>query len=221
MTDSPPQASRKPTNHRARYFKNDAPLTRRDPYKQLVASLDRIVTNTPPETVPPAGGLYYGPVSIGYLFFVLHRIYPDMQIREMPLDQWSAAYLKRAKDNMMNYPGPEKDRCGVSDDIMTLVAIDSAITRDTDLVNELCNFADTITEPEACNEWLYGRAGYLYLLRMVKVCFADDPKVKEKIDDTADEVIDEIMESSRPWKWHGKAYGSSRCVPQIVEGEAN
>jgi hypothetical protein len=128
------------------------------------------------------------------------------------MDEWAAAYLKQAKDNMMAYPGPEKDKCGVSDDIMSLVAIDAASTRDVELVRELCDFADIVTEPDACNEWLYGRAGYLYLLRMVKVCFADEPKVKGMIDDTADEIIDEIMESPRPWKWHGKAYGMALFV---------
>jgi hypothetical protein len=194
-------------SHRKRYFKNDLPPTRRDPHKQLLASLDRLVTNYPPESVPPGGGLYYGPVSIAYLFFVLERMYPDMTVKEDGLLIWSAAYLKQAKDNMMAYPGPEKNKCGVSDDIMAMLAIDAASTRDTDLVKELCDFADVTTELDACNEWLYGRAGYLYLLRFVKLCFADDPKVKEMIDDTADEVIDEIMESTRPWKWHGKAYG--------------
>ena len=88
-----------------------------------------------------------------------------------------------------------------------MVAMDAASTRDADLVKDLCDFADITTDPQAGNEWLYGRAGYLYLLRLVKVCFADDPAVKEMIDETADEVIDEIMETPRPWKWHGKAYG--------------
>jgi len=79
---------------------------------------------------------------------------------------------------------------------------------------------------DASNEWLYGRAGYLYLLRFVKVCFADDSKVKELIDETADEVIDEIVESTRPWKWHGKAYlgavhGSIGVITQIVLTDSN
>lgn len=195
------------SSHKKRYFKNDLPPTRRDPYKQLLASLDRLVTNYPPESVPPGGGLYYGPVSIAYLFFVLERMYPEMTVKDEGLVVWSTAYLKQAKDNMMAYPGPEKNKCGVSDDIMAMLAIDAASTRDIDLVKELCDFADVTTELDACNEWLYGRAGYLYLLRFIKLCFADDPKVKEMIDDTADEVIDEIMESTRPWKWHAKAYG--------------
>jgi hypothetical protein len=207
MSERPNKGS-KPEQQHPRYFKNDAPLKRRDPYKQLVASLNRLLTTHPPQTVTPGGGLYYGPVSIGYLFFVLERIYPEMIVQEQSLAVWSAAYLKQAKDNMMAYPGPEREKCGVSDDIMALIAIDAASTKDSELVRDLCDFADVTTEPGACNEWLYGRAGYLYLLRVVKVCFADDVEAKQLIDETADEVIDEIMESPRPWKWHGKAYGT-------------
>jgi hypothetical protein len=197
-----------------RYFKNDTPLAKRDPHKQLLASLERIVTKYPPDSVAPGGGFYHGPVSIGYLFFVLDRIYGEgtVQIQELDLGIWAAAYLKRAKDTMMTYPGPDKDRCGISTDIMCLLAIDAASTRDKDLVRELCDFADVVTERDACNEWLYGRAGYLYLLRFVRYNFTDDPEVKAMIDETADEVIDEIMESSKPWRWHGKAYGKWHCT---------
>jgi hypothetical protein len=202
--------------HRARFFKNDLPYNSRDPKKQLIASLTRLLENHPPQSIPPGGGLYYGPVSIAYLFFVLQRIYPDMDLEGQPLGVWAAAYLKHAQDHMKDYPGPEKNRCGVNDDIMAMVAIDAASTRDPELVKDLCDFADVVTEPDASNEWLYGRAGYLYLLRFVKVCFADDPQVKEMIDETADEVIDEIVESQRPWKWHGKAYREFQAPAQMV-----
>jgi lantibiotic modifying enzyme len=104
---------------------------------------------------------------------------------------------------------------------MAMIAIDAASTRDADLVKDLCDFADVTTDEESGNEWLYGRAGYLYLLRFVKVCFADDVEVKQLIDDTADDVIDAIMVTPRPWKWHGKAYlgavhGMIGIITQIV-----
>jgi hypothetical protein len=38
-----------------RYFANDAALSRRDPYKQLVATLTHIVTKYPPDSVKPGG----------------------------------------------------------------------------------------------------------------------------------------------------------------------
>jgi Lanthionine synthetase C-like protein len=215
-----------PSTHRPRHFRNDQELKKRDPYKQLVASLTRLVKDYPPKTVPPGGGIYYGPVSIAYLFFVLQRMYSDLEIGGYPLETWAAQYLKHAQSHMKEYPGPSLSRCGVSDDIMTMLAIDAASTRDPELVTELCNFADIISDPEAGNEWLYGRSGYLYLLRFVKVCFADDPKVKEVINDTEDEVIEAIMDTPRPWKWHGKAYvgavhGAIGIITQIVLTDVN
>jgi hypothetical protein len=192
---------------KTRYFKNSAQMTRRDPHKQLIQSLTRIVTVHPPDSVPPGGGFYYGPVSVAYLFFVLSGMYKDLEVEGHTLDVWSAAYLRRAGEHMKKYPGPETNRCGVSDDVMALVAMDAVSTQDAELVKELCDFADVVTEDTAENEWLYGRAGYLYLLRFVKKWFPNNKEVWQIIDDTADEVIDLMMISPRPWKWHGKAYG--------------
>ncbi|KAK5256871.1 hypothetical protein BJ546DRAFT_983324 [Cryomyces antarcticus] len=205
-----------------RYFRNDAEqLARRDPHKQLIASLTRLVTQYPPASIPPGGGLYYGPISIAYLFMVLQSEYPNFTIEEYPMGTWSAVYLKQAQDHMKEYSGPTTKRCGVSDDIMALLAIGAASAKDADMAQELCDYAAVVTDEEAGNEWLYGRAGYLYLLRLVKASFADDKKVQDLLDDTADEVIEGIMETSRPWKWHGKAYvgavhGAIGIITQIV-----
>ncbi len=212
----------------ARYFRNDAPLSRRDPHKQLIASLTRLVTDYPPASIPPGGGLYFGPVSIAYLFFILQPVYQDLEIEGRPMGAWSAAYLQQAQDHMGEYPGPSTRRCGVSDDIMALLALGAALAKDADLAQELCAYAAVTTDPAAGDEWLYGRAGYLYLLRLVRASFAtpdvdDDAgkRVRRMLADTADEVVEAIMESGRPWKWHGKAYvgavhGSVGIVTQIV-----
>lgn len=208
--------------HKTRFFKNNSKkLIRRDPKKQLVQSLTRIITEHPPDSVPPGGGLYYGPVSVAYLFFVLSGLYKELEVEGYTLDVWSAAYLRRAGEHMKKYPGPEANRCGVSDDVMALVAMDAVSTQDTELVKELCDFADIVTMDDAENEWLYGRAGYLYLLRFVKKWFPDNKEVEQEIDNTADEIIDLIMVSPRPWKWHGKAYvgavhGAIGIITQIV-----
>ncbi|KAE9974698.1 hypothetical protein BLS_002943 [Venturia inaequalis] len=207
----PPAAA----THRPRHFRDDAKEPRsRDAFKQLVASLKRLVNEHPPDSVEPG-------VSIAYLFFVLQRVYEELEIEGYKLGIWAAQYLRHAQLHMKEYPGPDTQRCGVSDDIMAMIAIDAASTRDAELVKDLCDFADITADEESGNEWLYGRAGYLYLLRFVKVCFADDAEVKQLIDDTADDVIDAIMATPRPWKWHGKAYlgavhGMIGIITQVV-----
>jgi hypothetical protein len=209
------------SQHRPRYFRNDAPVSRRDPHNQLMASLERLVTTYPPDKVEPGGGFYYGPVSVAYLFFALHRLYPDVELANYPLNTWSAAYLEQAEAAMKTYPGPTPSRCGVSDDIMTLLALYAASAKDKDTVKELCDYAGVAMESDASSEWLYGRAGYLYILRVVKQFFPDNKEVKDMINDAADDVIDAIMETPRPWKWHGKAYvgavhGMIGIITQIV-----
>ncbi len=204
-----------------RYFRNDAELSRRDPYKQLLASLNRLITEHPPHKVPPGGGLYYGPISVAYLFYALHQMYPDMLLDDYPMNTWSAAYVEQAQSHIKQYKGPSPSKCGISDDIMSLLALYAITAKDPDTVKELCDFAAVTIEPEAANEWLYGRAGYLYLLRLIRGAFADDNEITDLIEDTTDEVIDNIMASSRPWKWHGKAYvgaahGAIGIITQIV-----
>jgi len=204
-----------------RYFRNDATPSRRDAYRQLQASLNRLITEYPPHHVPPGGGLYYGPISVAYLFYALHKIYPDMLLDEYALNTWSAAYIEQAQASIKQYKGPSPSKCGVSDDIMSLLALYAVTAKDPDTVRELCDFAAVTIEPDASNEWLHGRAGFLYLLRLVRGAFTDNREITELIEDTTDEVIDNIMASSRPWKWHSKAYvgavhGAVGIITQIV-----
>ncbi|KAF2863379.1 hypothetical protein K470DRAFT_268188 [Piedraia hortae CBS 480.64] len=204
-----------------RYFKNDAPLARRDPRRQLEASLSRLVTNYPPNTCSPGGGLFQGPVSVAYTFLVLQQLYPDLEICDFKLGSWSAAYLKAAQDHIASYPGPRVGKCGIMDDILSLLAISAASSKDEDMVSNLCDYSAEVLDPETENEFLYGRAGYLYLLRLVKASFTDQPKTLQLIGDTQEDVIDAILDSPRPWKWHGKVYigaihGAIGIITQVV-----
>ena len=170
---------------------------------------------------------------------------------------------------MADYPGPSPRRCGVAEDILCLLAMGAVSGRDAELAREVCGFAvernkeddeigkGMVLDDRAGDEWLFGRAGFLWLLRFMRGAFeVDDDKEEEKekekrrggddddddekdrghgrgrrrgenaairalIDDTTDRVIDAIMASSRPWKWHGKAYlgavhGMTGILTQIL-----
>lgn len=204
-----------------RYFRNDAELSSRNAYKQLVSSLERLVISHSPDAVPIGGGLYDGPISIAFLFFALQELYPDLMIEKATMATWFAVYLKQAQDAIRHYPAPQASSCGVGDDILALLALGAASAKESDMARELCDFAAVTLHAEADNDWLHGRAGYLYLLRLVKVSFIDDADIIELIVDTADEVIDSILSAPRPWKWAGKAYigpvhGAIGIITQIV-----
>jgi hypothetical protein len=197
----------------------DTPLP--DPYKQLKASLTRLVNEHPPASIPPTGGLYKGPVSVAYTFLILQQMYNDLEIEGQLLGTWSAAYLKQAQDTIGDYPGPKPGKCGITDDILALLAIGAATSKDVDMVNNLCDYSAEVLDEETDNEFLYGRAGYLYLLRLVKASFIDDPKTLQLITDTQDDVVDAILDTPRPWKWHGKTYvgaihGAIGIITQVV-----
>ncbi|RMY45018.1 hypothetical protein D0865_10184 [Hortaea werneckii] len=221
-----------------RYFKNDAPLARRgrsvtcqkvkalltpcaDPRRQLEASLTRLVNDNPPAKCALGGGLFHGPVSVAYTFLVLQQLYPDLEIEDHGLGTWSSAYLKYAQDHIQSYPGPRIGKCGIMDDIMCLLAIGAASSKDKDMAANLCDYSAEVLDPGSENEFLYGRAGYLYLLRLIKASFMDDPETLQLITDTQEDVIDAILDSPRPWKWHGKVYigaihGAIGIITQIV-----
>lgn len=167
------------------------------------------------------GGLYYGPTSIAYLFFVLQQYYPDTLIEDTQLGKWSAAYLTQAQNHWKSYPGPRVGKCGVMDDTLALLAVGAANSKDRDMAKVLCSWSRVVVGDETENEWLYGRAGYLYFLRLVKASFAYDEDVTNMINDTANKVVEMILDMPRPWKWHGKAYigavhGIIGTITQIV-----
>ncbi|KAF1351140.1 hypothetical protein BDV97DRAFT_330970 [Delphinella strobiligena] len=204
-----------------RYYRNDLDLTSREPHKQLVASLTRLVTQYPPAEVRAGGGLYTGPTSIAYLFLVLQQSYSDLLIKEIQLGTWSAAYLKQSQDHIKSFPGPRVGKCGIMDDIFALLAIGAASAKDVDMATELCDYSAEVLDDESGNEWMFGRAGYLYFLRLVKASFVDDEKTTKMLNDTAADVVEAILDSPKPWKWVGKAYvgavhGAFGIITQIV-----
>ena len=132
-----------------------------------------------------------------------------------------AQYYNHAKQYMKSYRPPDRRHCGIADDIMALTAIDATMLGDGKNVENICKFASIELDAGAGNEWLYGRAGYLYFLRMVKARFMEDAKATKLIDSTADAVIKAIMACPRPWTWHGSAYlgaahGTIGIMTQIV-----
>lgn len=107
------------------------------------------------------------------------------------------------------------------DDILCLLAIGAASSKDKDLAADFCDYSGDVLDEGSENELLYGRAGYLYLLRLIKASFGDDPKTLQLLTDTQDDVIDAILDTPRPWKWHGKVYigavhGAVGIITQII-----
>jgi lantibiotic modifying enzyme len=126
--------------------------------------------------------------------------------------------------------GAEVDsaHCGVANEHLALLAVAAAINKDAVLLDKLCSYSSVITsESDAgSDEWLYGRAGYLYFLRMLRVSFKDDTDAVDLIQKVIESVVRRIASSPQPWSWHGKVYlgaahGAIGIILQVVLSSPN
>ena len=182
------------------------------PKEQLIASLERLVQNFPPDSLQPHGGFYYGPASIALLFFALSKRYPDdLQISNKPLSAWFTAYFSSLPDPLRSGGGSDhqsSNHCGVMEDMLSALALQAGAYSDKRAADKLCDLVTVALTPGASDEWLYGRAGYLYLLRLAKSGFVSDNNLEilDRIHHTAQAVIAAILTAPQPWSWHGKVY---------------
>ena len=208
----------------ARYYDNDkAPTRRADAHEELIASLTRISTYNPPVQTCSTGwtfhGLYYGPTSIAYFFFRLSQLYPDLSFKGQSLLDWAEAYLDMGvigkRENV------DSNHCGIGNEILAQLAMRAAMEQDSSIAQSLCSYEDIINDAGGSDEWLYGRSGYLYYLRLARSAFQEDSKAAETIDTTIKKTVYRILASKQPWTWHGKAYlgaahGTFGILAQLV-----
>lgn len=195
-----------------RYFTNDAPLSRVDAHSNLIASLTCILEQQPPDEVHPGGwahsGLYYGPSSIAYLFFRLSEIYPSLRIKGHHLATWSQRYLNINLSHYHHLPAATPSHCGIGIEKLVVSALDASIRKTNHAVDRFCDQLPSILAngQHSSNEWLYGRAGFLYLTRMIKAHTTEDEGIQRRLQDALDRVVDRILQTPKPWMWHGSEY---------------
>ncbi|KAI5811320.1 hypothetical protein DFH27DRAFT_21606 [Peziza echinospora] len=189
----------------------------------IVAILEDLIRQYPPShhhTTAPHG-IFYGPTSIAYTFLRLSSIYPEILVSGKPCRELCSLYLKNPRHRTTS---PE--RCGVGDEVLAHLSVKACLYQDETIAMQICSSDLTsfiLDEAEAgSDEWLYGRAGYLYLLRMLRAYF---PKEKAELHHALTQAIEmtiiRILKSPRPWKWHGKEYlgavhGSIGIITQII-----
>lgn len=215
--------------HGSRHFPNNSgQLRRADSRLELITSLKSIIAVCPPDKPPPDGwsfsGLYCGPTSTAFLFFKLSLTHPDLEVAGKSMRHWCLAYLRPGSRLHPDQTGKlDPSHCGIGQEKLVHIALRATVTKDASLVEELCSYADRIASrhEHGSDEWLYGRAGYLYLLRLVSSGFATDSGVQELVRNTSQKVIHRMLQSPVPWEWHGKAYlgavhGAIGIITQIV-----
>ncbi|KAI1110841.1 hypothetical protein F5Y14DRAFT_465212 [Nemania sp. NC0429] len=213
-----------------RCFENPTTSLRRvNAHKELLASLERITKLYPPVHTCSTGwvfsGLYSGPTSIAFLFYRLSQFYSDLEFGHQSLHQWAQAYLQLGAQGRGRGRVPTPSHCGIGDEIVAHLALDAVVSEDPNLAEKLCSYAKTINSQtdDGSNEWLYGRSGYLYLLRLCREGFPKEghPGTAARLERTIKSTIDRILAVPQPWVWHGKQYlgaahGTISIITQIV-----
>ncbi len=206
-----------------RYLVIDSPhlLTVRDTDVYLKAALEDIVANYPPRSRYPHDtlhGLCSGPTGMAYLLLHVSVLRPDVVISGQPADHWARGYISPPSSRGHNLRLGSHG-CGISDERLAYEAVRCAVSKDRQHVREFISSVSQVMAVEDYpDEILYGRAGTLYLLRMVRHFV---PGSNDLVDPAIAEFSNTIMNRGPRWKWHGRRYlgavhGDIGIVTQLV-----
>ena len=192
-------------------------------------------------------GLFQGPTSISYLFLHISSILPDLRLQDKKRKSFSPLELcidylsgTRPKGHI------DSNHCGTICEILAFLAVRVAVAGSRTGVgegegngdarsqlNDINKFLSYLPQviasngrtegqgegrTKGSNEWLYGRAGTLYLLRLMRQ-YA--PLHRDILDNAIWEIINTITEQGPDWEWYGKRYlgavhGDIGIVTQIA-----
>ncbi|KAL9027733.1 MAG: hypothetical protein Q9196_003790 [Gyalolechia fulgens] len=193
------------------------------PKHELVLSLEKVLQGYPPQNSysrHELHGLYSGPTSIAYLFLHLGQSHPDLIIKGHHCKSWCKAYLSGDRHRTH----VSADKCGIINEALAFPAVHAALTGKQRYIDVLESHAASMAqEPDGSDEWLYGRAGFLYLLRLVRHWV---PSSQEQMDACLKRIGNRIIEDGPHWRWHGKEYlgavhGHIGIITQLVLSDPN
>ncbi|XDG08271.1 hypothetical protein ABKA04_007886 [Annulohypoxylon sp. FPYF3050] len=185
-----------------------------DANQEFLASLGRITTDFPPVHTCSTGwkfeGLYNGPTSIAYLFYRLSQIFPDMEFKEQSLLDWAESYL--ALGARRTKTAPSCTDCGITNETLAHLSLTAVMNKDINIVRQVLSFDEDVNNENltGVDEWMYGRAGYLYFLRLCKTLVKEtedaESSTTELMEKTIKNTMFRIQANSPTHYWHGKEY---------------
>ncbi|SLM37217.1 Lanthionine synthetase C-like [Lasallia pustulata] len=214
-----------------RYFTITAPTALPSPTSELTSVLTSIISELKDKSSSPTPpfswhGLFLGPTSFAYLLYRLSHLHPALTI--------SSSSLPHLASWTLSQPPPaavlsSPKRGGIADEAMATTTTTALLTSSLSHATSVVAMAAQTISPEHCpsNEWLYGRAGTLYLLRALKSHFTSSSPAPgadallTAIETTIAAICGTILHSPRPWTWHNKhylgaAHGSVGIITQVV-----
>lgn len=213
-----------------RYISNNMPAQTISsaPNELLVSSLEQVLKTTPPRkrySSRQLGGLYTGYTGIAYLFLQLSAIHPNLLILGHNLRFWAERYLEGDRGELLI----ERGNCGLACERLSFQAVRCCLTQDMTHVMEFLADIPVLLGPYPpipgdpfSSELIYGRAGVLYMLRMIQQWV---PGSIGFIESPAHRIAEAIMRTDDDgqgnWEWHGKRYfgaahGEIGIITQLV-----
>lgn len=196
---------------------------------ELLTSLTRLITHCPPRTPwrddfkNTPRGLWTGPTSIAYLFLHLSLHFPSLSIPS-PTDpatkspaEWCATYLACGQSDLPLLT----NESGIKNERAAFLAVSVCLTKDEATIARFLEVAETLNKQTRAdyNDYLSGRAGLLFLLRLVRSFV---PSSAAAVTAAMAPVISHILDAAnRPWTFNdvryiGAGHGSLGILTQLV-----
>ncbi|TQV93356.1 hypothetical protein V2A60_010223 [Cordyceps javanica] len=213
-----------------RYMPNDQPLRTlsKTPKQLFQAALeDFVAKNEVPANFEEGQlmGIFGGFTGIPYMFLQLSNWHPDVRVNGESLRQLAKRYMAIGPDASIMEQDVE---CGLASEKLSREALAACLSgEETDVNRFIATTAgaaasSTDTDNPVVNEILYGRAGVLFLLRLVRHWV---PGSKTKLETQMKAIADRIMEANNhgqdSWVWMNKKFlgavhGDIGIITQLV-----
>ncbi|KAL1843548.1 hypothetical protein VTJ49DRAFT_1141 [Mycothermus thermophilus] len=206
----------------------------------LTAALEDIVTNFPPRSRyshDQLHGLWSGPTAVAHLLLHVATRRPDLVVAGRSASDWALRYLadgSRGHNLRLGSRG-----CGLGDEALAYAAVRAAVTAQPQDIRRLVDYIEQLglftcpddsrgsnssgssNEDNYPDEILYGRAGTLYLLRLVRARVRQKGGNADITDPAIAELSNAILSRGPRWRWHGRRYlgavhGDIGIITQLV-----
>lgn len=213
-----------------RYIANNMPAQAlaSPPEHLLKNSLEKILKHTPPlqrYTSRQSGGLFSGYTGLAYLFLQLSASHPDLRVLGHNLRFWAGKYLEGDRGDLVLAKG----NCGLACEKLSYQAVRACLSGNNDDVVDFLSNIPMLLGPYPpdssdpfCSEIVYGRAGALYMLRMIRRWVPGcESFLESAIDRLSDLILHTDDDGRGHWEWHGKRYfgaahGEIGIITQLV-----
>lgn len=109
-------------------------------------------------------GLLNGPTGVAYLLWQISRAYPQLETHGSSVRYWAERYLGGARGELRLKPGV----CGIRSEKLAHAAVSAVFTQDLSYVEAFKREIPQILLGDFPNDHLNGRAGTLYMMRMMR-----------------------------------------------------